>query len=309
MAAAAAPCPDHACARSPGRGRTSAAVHASACPRGGEQHLAGPPGAGGRRERGGVAGAALLHVRDEGVDGRHPCADVRTGRPGPANRVRSRPRRNVHGTRPAPADGEQGHELLDAALRRAERIRRAAQLPGLAPMGQEVVDAGLAAAFDPLEIVIDVRGLGISGRQAAEWLRATWTSVAPTPVASAPPSPMPTTRRRRSSRTPCTPWSTRRTPWSGARPCGCPPRRPWNRSRPCCRARRSRARRACARRARRGPYRRRAGQPYPPGVPVVAPGEVLTDEVLDYLRSGVEHGVLISDVADPRCGRCVWCRT
>ncbi|CQR60076.1 hypothetical protein [Streptomyces leeuwenhoekii] len=49
--------------------------------------------------------------------------------------------------------------------------------------------------------------------------------------------------------------------------------------------------------------------PYPPGVPVVAPGEVLTDEVLDYLRSGVEHGVLISDVADPRCGRCVWCRT
>jgi arginine/lysine/ornithine decarboxylase len=38
--------------------------------------------------------------------------------------------------------------------------------------------------------------------------------------------------------------------------------------------------------------------PYPPGVPVVAPGEVVTDEVLDYLRSGVEHGVLIPDAAD-----------
>jgi arginine/lysine/ornithine decarboxylase len=39
--------------------------------------------------------------------------------------------------------------------------------------------------------------------------------------------------------------------------------------------------------------------PYPPGVPVIAPGEVITDEVLDYLRSGVEHGVLIPDAADP----------
>lgn len=34
-------------------------------------------------------------------------------------------------------------------------------------------------------------------------------------------------------------------------------------------------------------------------VPVVAPGEVVTDEVLDYLRSGVEHGVLIPDADDP----------
>ncbi|MEU5110990.1 hypothetical protein AB0G64_05770 [Streptomyces longwoodensis] len=39
--------------------------------------------------------------------------------------------------------------------------------------------------------------------------------------------------------------------------------------------------------------------PYPPGVPVVAPGEVITAEVVDYLRSGVDHGFLISDAADP----------
>ncbi len=39
--------------------------------------------------------------------------------------------------------------------------------------------------------------------------------------------------------------------------------------------------------------------PCPPGVPVIAPGEVITDEVLDCLRSGVEHGVLIPDAADP----------
>ena len=68
---------------------------------------------------------------------------------------------------------EQGHDLLDAALHRAERIRLAAgDLPGLRPMGQEVVEEGLAAEFDPLKVVIDVRELGISGMQASEWLRA-----------------------------------------------------------------------------------------------------------------------------------------
>ena len=39
--------------------------------------------------------------------------------------------------------------------------------------------------------------------------------------------------------------------------------------------------------------------PYPPGVPVVAPGEVITEQVVDYLRSGIEHGFLVSDSADP----------
>ncbi|MFG2132954.1 amino acid decarboxylase [Streptomyces sp. NPDC048751] len=39
--------------------------------------------------------------------------------------------------------------------------------------------------------------------------------------------------------------------------------------------------------------------PYPPGVPVIAPGAVITDDVLDYLGRGVDHGVLIPDAADP----------
>src|SRR3954449_4551575 len=68
---------------------------------------------------------------------------------------------------------EHGHDLLDAALHRAERIRLAAgDLPGLRPMGQEIVEEGLAADFDPLKLVVDVRELGISGMQAAEWLRS-----------------------------------------------------------------------------------------------------------------------------------------
>ncbi|ATL27533.1 aminotransferase class I/II-fold pyridoxal phosphate-dependent enzyme [Streptomyces formicae] len=39
--------------------------------------------------------------------------------------------------------------------------------------------------------------------------------------------------------------------------------------------------------------------PYPPGIPVVLPGERLTEPVLAYLRSGVEAGMNLPDAADP----------
>jgi arginine decarboxylase len=39
--------------------------------------------------------------------------------------------------------------------------------------------------------------------------------------------------------------------------------------------------------------------PYPPGVPVLAPGELISQDALDYLRSGKEAGLLIPDAADP----------
>src|SRR3954454_23965653 len=39
--------------------------------------------------------------------------------------------------------------------------------------------------------------------------------------------------------------------------------------------------------------------PYPPGVPVLAPGERITQEVVDYLTTGVAAGMLVPDAADP----------
>jgi arginine/lysine/ornithine decarboxylase len=39
--------------------------------------------------------------------------------------------------------------------------------------------------------------------------------------------------------------------------------------------------------------------PYPPGIPLVAPGERLTSDVLDYLRAGIEEGMYVSGLADP----------
>ncbi|MFD7459337.1 MULTISPECIES: aminotransferase class I/II-fold pyridoxal phosphate-dependent enzyme [unclassified Streptomyces] len=199
---------------------------------------------------------------------------------------------------------EQGHELLDAALARARRIRAAAdELPGLRVMGPEVVEAGLAADLDLLKIVIDVRELGISGMQAAEWLRThrhvdlggsdscrisasiTYADDDTTEqilldalralvekadsIERQPPVllPEPSALELEQAMLP---------------------------------------RAAFFAPVEHVPAERAAGRvsaemisPYPPGVPVIAPGEVITSEVLDYLRSGVEHGVLIPDAADP----------
>jgi arginine/lysine/ornithine decarboxylase len=39
--------------------------------------------------------------------------------------------------------------------------------------------------------------------------------------------------------------------------------------------------------------------PYPPGIPVLTPGEVITDDKVAYLREGVAHGMYLSGPADP----------
>jgi arginine decarboxylase len=39
--------------------------------------------------------------------------------------------------------------------------------------------------------------------------------------------------------------------------------------------------------------------PYPPGIPVVVPGEVLTEQVVDALRRTAAEGVRIAYAADP----------
>jgi arginine/lysine/ornithine decarboxylase len=39
--------------------------------------------------------------------------------------------------------------------------------------------------------------------------------------------------------------------------------------------------------------------PYPPGIPVIIPGERITAELLDYLRTGLAAGMLLPEPADP----------
>jgi len=67
---------------------------------------------------------------------------------------------------------QHGRELLTAVLLLARSVRaEIGELSGLRVMGDEFVGPDLAVSYDPLKIVIDVSGLGISGYQAADWLR------------------------------------------------------------------------------------------------------------------------------------------
>jgi arginine decarboxylase len=66
---------------------------------------------------------------------------------------------------------QHGHELLTAALALTGSVRaRIAELPGPRVMGDEFVGPDAAMSIDPLKVVVDVSGLGISGYQATDWL-------------------------------------------------------------------------------------------------------------------------------------------
>ncbi|GGZ00095.1 aminotransferase class I/II-fold pyridoxal phosphate-dependent enzyme [Streptomyces poonensis] len=198
---------------------------------------------------------------------------------------------------------EQGHDLLEGALRRAERIRAAiGEMPGLRPMGDEIVREGLAAEFDPLKITVDVRELGISGMQATEWLRAechvdmgasdtcrisasiTHADDDDTEERLCAALRSLTERAGSIERQPRV-----RLPEPGALEL----------------EQAVLPRDAFFAEAERVPADKAAGRvaaemitPYPPGVPVIAPGEVITREIIDYLRSGLAAGMLIPDAAD-----------
>lgn len=198
---------------------------------------------------------------------------------------------------------EQGRGLLDAALHRAGRVRaRLGELPGLRVMGDEIVAEGLAAEFDPLKIVVDVRGLGVSGMQAAEWLRANCHI----DVGGSD------TCRISASITHSDDDETEKLLLESLS--SLVERADSIERQPAVRLPEADAleleqavlpRDAFFGPTEQVPAERAAGRiaaemicPYPPGAPVVAPGEVITAEIVEYLRSGVEHGFLIAGAVD-----------
>ncbi|MFF5448025.1 aminotransferase class I/II-fold pyridoxal phosphate-dependent enzyme [Streptomyces sp. NPDC012888] len=199
---------------------------------------------------------------------------------------------------------EHGRELLEAALRRAGRIRAAVRdMPGLRLMDREVVRAGLAADLDPLKIVIDVRGLGISGMQASEWLRAhRHVDLGGSDTCRISAS----VTHADDDRTEETLLAALRALVEAAD--SLEPRPPVDLPAPSVLEPEQAMlpRDAFFAPAEHVPAERAAGRiaaellsPYPPGVPVLAPGEVVTAEAVDYLRSGVAAGMLVPDAADP----------
>ncbi|HEV7908690.1 MAG TPA: ornithine decarboxylase [Pseudonocardiaceae bacterium] len=199
---------------------------------------------------------------------------------------------------------QHGRELLDAALSLVKSVRAdIEELPGLRVMGEELVGPRLAKSIDPLKVVIDVAELGISGYQAADWLREHRRVTVG----------LSDHRRIVAQFTHSDSEDTVSVLLAALRDLhtasdGIPRPKPVALPRP---EDLQLQTAMLPRDAFFGPAEqvdveqavgRIAAEmitPYPPGAPAVLPGEVITKPVLDYLRSGLAAGMEIPDPADP----------
>jgi arginine decarboxylase len=196
-----------------------------------------------------------------------------------------------------------GEALLGKAIERALRLREAiAAMPGLDLMGEEVIGGPGAFAFDPTHVTFDVLGLGLTGFSAADWLQQhhgihvelsdhrrlmALITYADSDAnidrligalqdlhenhreadrGDIPNVPRPADLRMETVMAPRDAFlgSTEMVPWRAA------------------------AGRVCAEMI----------CPYPPGIPITAPGERLTPQVIDYLESLAAAGVMVEGAAD-----------
>lgn len=200
---------------------------------------------------------------------------------------------------------EHGHEMISATLDLAHRTRdRIDAMPGLHVLGEELVRAEASHDYDPLHILIDVSGWGISGYQAADWLRAETRL----DVGLNDPTRIEATfslADRDTSADLLVDALTALSQAAGSLPAAPPVQRPAP-------GELELETVVLPREAFFGPVevvpvseapgRIAAEQitPYPPGVPAVLPGERINAAVMDYLTSGVAAGMVIPDAADPQ---------
>jgi lysine decarboxylase len=198
---------------------------------------------------------------------------------------------------------QEGEALLENTLNLARSVRSDIDaMTGLHVLGPELVHAAASHDLDPLHVLIDVAGLGISGYQAADWLRANCridvglndhrrieatltqsddeettgrllTSLQQL-VEAAPQMPAPAPVRLPD-------------PEDLEMPTVMLPRD------------------AFFGPVENIPAEEAAGRvaaeqitPYPPGIPAILPGERINQAVVDYLRTGAAAGMVLPDPAD-----------
>ncbi|MBT2264315.1 aminotransferase class I/II-fold pyridoxal phosphate-dependent enzyme [Rhodococcus erythropolis] len=198
---------------------------------------------------------------------------------------------------------ETGHDMLDSALTLADSLRdHIERLHGLEVLDSELLGHQASHDLDRLQVLIDVSGTGATGYQCADWLReerlvdvgmsdhrrilATISTAddrkttgrlldalkalsITAPSFPASPSielPSPADLQLETVTAPGEAFFGRTEMVSGAHAAG----------------------------------RIAAEQltPYPPGIPVVVPGECLNKEVVDYLQSGLGAGMAVPDATD-----------
>ncbi len=199
---------------------------------------------------------------------------------------------------------QHGHPLLDAALTLAGQVRHEIEsLPGLHVLREEFLGAEASHDLDPLHVVIDVSGLGVSGYDAADWLRqhqrldmgltdhrrieATLSLADDDQTAARLISALRALTEHAGTLPPARPVELPSAAELELEPAMLP-------------------RDAFFAPTETVPADQAAGRicaeqitPYPPGIPVIIPGERITAELLDYLRSGVSAGMQLPDAADP----------
>lgn len=199
---------------------------------------------------------------------------------------------------------EHGHALLDAALALAGQVRAGiGALPGLHVLRDEFLGAEASHDLDPLHVVIDVSELGISGYNAADWLRqhqrldiglsdhrrieATLSAADDDQTAARLTSAL---RALADHATDLPPAKSVMLPSAATLELepAMLPRDAFFAAKETVTASKA-AGRICAEQI----------TPYSPGIPVIIPGERITTELLDYLRTGLAAGMQLPDPADP----------
>jgi arginine/lysine/ornithine decarboxylase len=199
---------------------------------------------------------------------------------------------------------QHGTELLGNALALARRLRTDIDaLPGIHVLEEELLGAESSHDLDRMQILMDLSGLGISGYQAADWLRehqridvglsdharimatlsmadddatarrlldALTALIAAAPAMPAPPAvdlPDPADLELDTVLLPRDAFfgPTEDVPAADAV----------------------------------GRIAAEQITPYPPGIPVIVPGERINAAVMDYLQTGLKAGMVLPDPADP----------
>ncbi|WP_280354103.1 aminotransferase class I/II-fold pyridoxal phosphate-dependent enzyme [Nocardia otitidiscaviarum] len=199
---------------------------------------------------------------------------------------------------------EHGQELLDAALRTARHARdQLSIIPGIAVMERELLGVEASHDLDRLQVLMDVSATGATGYEIADWLRenrridlgmsdhrrilATLSMADDKTTVDTLVDALIAWRLQRNEPTP----PDIRLP---------APRELELRSvmlprdaffGPC---------ESVALDAAPGRIAAEQVTPYPPGIPVIVPGELIDTAVVEYLRSGVAAGMNVPDPADPQ---------
>lgn len=199
---------------------------------------------------------------------------------------------------------QRGTQLIGDALALTERTRQAIErIPGLHVLRDELLSEEASHDYDPMHVLIDVKELGVSGYQVADWLRAehridvgindhrrveATMSIADDDetvgrlLAALEQLPDAAKGMPRPPEV-ALPSATDLEPVMAALP-----------------------RDAFFGPVETVPAEQAAGRvaaeqvtPYPPGIPALLPGAEINAAVIDYLRTGLAAGMVIPDAADP----------